>query len=83
VRSSNPEFVESGEEQWTSPSAESVERTKGEDEILTVREIAERLRVAPSWVYGHAGLLGAYRLGKYLRFSWGRVLERLDGLRDE
>ena len=50
------------------------------DEILTVSEIAERLRVQPSWIYGHADLLGAYRLGKYLRFSWTRVLERLDQL---
>ncbi len=47
------------------------------EEILTVREVAERLRVAASWVYGHADLLGAYRLGKYLRFDWKRVLERL------
>ena len=48
------------------------------DEILTVSEIAGRLRVAPSWVYGHADLLGAYRLGKYLRFSWRRLLDRLE-----
>jgi hypothetical protein len=48
------------------------------DEILTVFEVAQRLRVASSWVYGHADLLGAYRLGKYLRFSWKRVLERLE-----
>lgn len=46
-------------------------------EMLTVSELAQRLRVAPSWVYGHADLLGAYRLGKYLRFDWGRVIERL------
>jgi hypothetical protein len=48
-----------------------------DDQILTVPELAQRLRVAPSWVYGHAGPLGAYRLGKYLRFDWKRVLERL------
>ena len=48
------------------------------DEILTVSEIAERLRVPNSWVYGHADLLGAYRLGKYLRFSWGRALQCLE-----
>ena len=45
--------------------------------ILNVSELAERLRVAPSWIYTHADLLGAYRLGKYLRFDWKRVLERL------
>lgn len=48
------------------------------EEILTVYEVAQRLRVAPSWIYGHADLLGAYRLGKYLRFDWKRVIERLD-----
>ena len=53
--------------------------TTGSTEILTVTEVAQRLRVAPSWVYGHADLLGAYRLGKYLRFDWKRVLERLLG----
>ena len=48
------------------------------DEILTVCEVAQRLRVAASWVYGHADFLGAYRVGKYLRFDWNRVIERLD-----
>jgi hypothetical protein len=51
--------------------------TKTANEILTVCEVAQRLRVAPSWVYGHADLLGAYRVGKYLRFDWERLLERL------
>jgi hypothetical protein len=49
-----------------------------DDEILTVPEVAERLGVKLSWVYTHADLLGAYRLGKYLRFSWWRVRERLN-----
>jgi len=47
------------------------------NQVLTVPELADRLRVAPSWVYAHADVLGAYRLGKYLRFDWSRVLERL------
>ncbi|HWF92295.1 MAG TPA: hypothetical protein VN684_08425 [Terriglobales bacterium] len=46
-------------------------------EILTVSEIAARLRVPTSWVYGHADLIGVLRVGKYLRFHWPRVLERL------
>lgn len=50
----------------------------GEDAILTVSEVAERLQLPPSWVYSHADALGAYRLGKYLRFSWQRLLERLE-----
>jgi hypothetical protein len=47
-------------------------------ELLTVGEIAGRLRVKKSWVYSHAQEIGGYRLGKYLRFSWPRVIECLD-----
>jgi hypothetical protein len=47
-------------------------------DILTVNEVADRLRVKASWVYSHAADLGAYRLGRYLRFSWIRVLERIE-----
>ena len=46
-------------------------------EILTVGEVAVRLRVPKSWVYGHADSIGAFRVGKYLRFQWSRVLARL------
>ena len=46
--------------------------------LLTVEEIAARLRVKNSWVYSHADELGAFRLGKYLRFSWERVVEHLE-----
>ena len=46
-------------------------------ELLTVEEIARRLQVKESWVYSHADDLGAFRLGKYLRFSWVRVMEHL------
>ncbi len=49
-----------------------------DSELLTVGEVAARLRVKVSWVYGHAEGLGAYRLGKYLRFRWDRVLDRLE-----
>jgi hypothetical protein len=48
-----------------------------EDEILVVEEVAARLRVKPSWVYSHSDKLGAFRLGKYLRFSWSEVLTRM------
>jgi len=30
-----------------------------------------------SWVYSHAAVLGALKVGKYVRFEWNRVLERL------
>ena len=45
--------------------------------LLTVDEVAARLSVSRNWVYNHASDIGVYRLGKYLRFSWPRVLERL------
>jgi excisionase family DNA binding protein len=47
-------------------------------ELMTVEEVAERLRMKKSWVYRHADELGVYRLGKYRRFSWRRVIERLE-----
>jgi hypothetical protein len=49
-----------------------------EQDMKTVQELASLLKVPPSWVYAHADELGAYRLGKYLRFSLQRVLERLE-----
>lgn len=53
------------------------------DGFLTVGELAVRLRMTSGWVYQHADDLGAYRLGKYLRFSWDRVLERLEDRNDD
>jgi hypothetical protein len=49
------------------------------DSFMTIEEVAAKLRVKKSWVYTHADDLGGYRLGKYLRFSWPRVLECLEG----
>jgi hypothetical protein len=48
-------------------------------DLMTVEEIAEKLRVTANWVYLHADEIGVIRLGKYLRFSWQRVLECLEG----
>src|SRR5262249_3605333 len=60
---------------------ESTEATgkkkRAEDQLLTVDEVATRLSVSRNWVYNHADAIGGYRLGKYLRFSWPRVMERL------
>ena len=64
-------------EEWEAPMMRS-NHIPDSSEILTVPEVATRLRVASSWVYEHADSLGAYRLGKYLRFNWRRVLERLE-----
>jgi hypothetical protein len=64
-----------------SPLAEAseaaVKRDRDGGQLLTVDELAARLNVSRNWVYVHASALGVYRLGKYLRFSWPRVLERL------
>jgi hypothetical protein len=46
--------------------------------LLTVEELAARLKVPDSWIYSHADQLGVFRAGKYLRFSWTRVIERLN-----
>jgi hypothetical protein len=48
------------------------------EELLTVSELASQLKLKTSWVYSHADDLGAFRLGKYLRFSLPRVMERLE-----
>ena len=56
--------------------------TLGETKLLTVPELASRLRVKNSWIYCHADELGAFRLGKYLRFSWVGVINRLAEVSD-
>jgi hypothetical protein len=55
----------------------TVESIQDRRQFLTVEEVAVRLGVTRNWVYCHSSELGVYRLGKYLRFSWPRVLERL------
>ncbi len=56
------------------------EAPRGTQELLTVEDLATRLRVPRSWVYSHSEDLGAYKLGKYVRFDWERVRERLTKL---
>jgi hypothetical protein len=48
------------------------------EELLTVQQVANRLQLKPSWVYAHTDDLGGVHVGKYLRFRWERVLERLE-----
>jgi hypothetical protein len=58
-------------------------------DILTPRQLAERLQVKLSWVYestrarGRFGLRGtplpALRVGKFMRFCWPDVVEWLRG----
>jgi hypothetical protein len=47
-------------------------------DILTPAELAQRLKVRPTWVYEHIrnrdeNPLPVIRVGKYLRFSWVNV----------
>ena len=42
-------------------------------EILTVPEVAVRLRVASSWVYTNAAALGGSKVGRYVRFTQGSI----------
>lgn len=51
-------------------------------ELLTVRELATKLKVQPSWVYGETRKTGKdsiprLRVGKYLRFDLSSVLNWL------
>jgi excisionase family DNA binding protein len=51
-------------------------------ELRTVKELAEALKVKPSWIYGQTrkkgqGSMPKIRVGKYLRFSLEDVLEWL------
>ena len=61
----------------TEANGATVGKDRDRGHLLTVEEVAVRLCVSRNWVYSHASELGVYRLGKYLRFSWPRLLERL------
>lgn len=53
------------------------------ERLLTVEEVAQLLRVAPTWIYGHlrkrsADRIPGFRLGKYWRFRKNDVLAWLE-----
>ena len=57
------------------------------DELLTVAEVAERLKVPVSWVYERTRRRGVeriphFKLGKYLRFDASEVREWLHRLQE-
>jgi excisionase family DNA binding protein len=59
-----------------------------EDELLTVQEAAQLLKVPPSWIYDHvrtdaADRLPVLKLGKYLRFDARDLRAYLDAKREE
>jgi predicted DNA-binding transcriptional regulator AlpA len=52
-------------------------------ELLTIQEMAQRLKVKPSWIYFRTMQTGAnatprLKLGKYLRFNPGAVMEWIE-----
>ncbi len=54
-----------------------------EKELLTVEEMAAKLKVKPSWIYVRTMQTGAdsiprVRIGKYLRFNPGAVMEWIE-----
>ena len=54
----------------------------GEQGLLTIDELADRLKVQKSWVYSRTRETGAaamprIRVGKYLRFDFQAVMEWL------
>jgi hypothetical protein len=51
--------------------------TNKADKLLNVQEVAARLGVKPGWVYRHSRDLGAFHLGKYVRFDWPTLLDNL------
>jgi hypothetical protein len=56
---------------------EELGRVNGE--LLDVEGLASALKVPVSWVYeaSRQGLIPVHRVGKYLRFQLGEVLEQL------
>lgn len=59
--------------------AATVKESKPSSQLLTVREVAQLLRVPVSWVYGRMrkrsrDRLPGYRLGKYWRFREDEIL---------
>jgi excisionase family DNA binding protein len=53
------------------------------DRLLTVEQVADRLQVPPSWIYGRtrsraADRIPGFRLGKYWRFREADVMNWLE-----
>ena len=53
-----------------------------QQDLLTLNELAEKLKVKPSWVYGYTrqtgpGAIPRIKVGKYLRFRESEVMDWL------
>lgn len=65
----------------------NTESWNGSDELMTVAEVAEALKVPVSWVYdrtrrGGKARMPNFKLGKYLRFRPVEIREWLQELRE-
>lgn len=45
--------------------------------FLTVKEMAERLRLSPATIYNKRHVLGGFKIGGSIRFDWDKTIERL------
>ena len=57
-------------------------------DLLTIKDVAELLRVPVSWVYGHTrrrsiDRIPGFRIGKYWRFDESEVLAWIERQRGE
>ena len=56
-------------------------------ELLTIKEMAQRLKVPPSWLYSRTRIKGSdfpvIRVGKYCRFDSGAVMGWLRNNKNE
>jgi excisionase family DNA binding protein len=69
------------------PQGDAMETTIREDILLTVHEVAQLLKVPPSWVYEHTrqrsrDRIPGFRLGKYWRFVEADVVAWLAARRN-
>ena len=53
-----------------------------DEKLLTVREVAERLRVGPAWVYARAKKLPCLRVGRFRRYRLSDVVKFLEKQRE-
>ena len=57
------------------------------EELITVQELAKRLKVPVSWVYQRTRLgqeaIPHVKIGKYVRFNWEEVVDFLEDDTDD
>ena len=59
-----------------------------EQDLLTLNELAGKLKVKPSWVYGYSrqtgpGAIPRIKVGKYLRFRLNEVMNWIEEKQDK